>query len=393
MINILENKKNKILIYFLLVLLIGVFLRVILAQLKWNMDTHAAYFVLNNFEIRDLYKSQYNYTPIWYYVLLFLNNLSDYFYLEDLIIKTLKLCEPCGPPVAEWGFYEDVYPLRIKMLSFLFIFDLLTFLALFKFFNIKVAAVFFLNPIAMIISANHGQIDNWVMFFVLISIILFTQKQKKFSKIFSSVFLGLSLTIKHIFIFFPFWIYFKEKNNLNKLLLPVLIYFIFILSFSFYIFTDFENVIKNMFLYKSFNNYPLYSFFGLRSILGSKAPFYIFLLIMMLLGYLFRKKSYPELICIYSIAIIAFSSAIANQYLTICSVAIALNYKNIFFKLYIFFGTLFLFNNADGLNLLHLNWMSKIINYDLLAFLLFLGLIRMITNPEKSFTKKIYNLS
>ena len=72
-----------------------------------------------------------------------------------------------------------------------------------------------------------------------------------------------------------------------------------------------------------------------RSILGSKAPFLYILLIMMLLGYLFRKKSYPELICIYSIAIIAFSSAIANQYLTICSVAIALNYKNIFFG-YIF---------------------------------------------------------
>ena len=59
---------------------------------------------------------------------------------------------------------------------------------------------------------------------------------------FPLILMGFSLCAKHILMFFPIWWAIKEKRFVNKILIILIPYSIFMLSFASYLPTDFEDM-------------------------------------------------------------------------------------------------------------------------------------------------------
>jgi hypothetical protein len=72
-------------------------------------------------------------------------------------------------------------------------------------------------------------------------------------------------------------------------------------------------------------------------------------LILSILGLLFRKINFFELGLLYTLVLVIFAPAIANQYLAIVIVVISA-YPNIFFLLYNYLSSLLLMKDGAGLN-------------------------------------------
>lgn len=72
-------------------------------------------------------------------------------------------------------------------------------------------------------------------------------------------------------------------------------------------------------------------------------------MILSILGLLFRKINFFELGLLYTLVLVIFAPAIANQYLAIVIVVISA-YPNIFFLLYNYLSSLLLMKDGAGLN-------------------------------------------
>ncbi|MBR2904440.1 MAG: glycosyltransferase family 2 protein, partial [Lentisphaeria bacterium] len=165
--------------------------------------------------------ARYNYGPVWFYILHFL----------DLL--------PC-------------ISFRIALIGFLSLCDVAIAMFLWNMkFRIS-ALIFLLSPVSIYISGLHNQFDNFAILPALCAVFCLSDKtevlkeirtlqegnilqedyrQKKilFLKVTAgSILLGLSLCIKHIFIFLPFWFLFSIKGKKEK----CLIFFLPLLLFS-----------------------------------------------------------------------------------------------------------------------------------------------------------------
>ena len=111
-------------------------------------------------------------------------------------------------------------------------------------------------------------------------------------------------------------------------------------------------ILNNVFLYRSYNNYPLLG--KALSIIGVEnfQYFKIYIALMLIVGLFLRKMEYKTLIMWYFVAMVAFSSAIANQYLVIPLVALCACEKRIFYWLYCACGAIYCVLNGNELNFL-----------------------------------------
>ena len=140
---------------------------------------------------------------------------------------------------------------------------------------------------------------------------------------------------------------------------------------------------ENVFRYKSFNNAPFYNallptFFA--SILSAKTVFYGALVVF---GFIFYKKDLISSLFLYTLVLVIFSSAIANQYLAIIIPAISI-FPNILYFIFTFFASIYLLVHSDGM---HIQWIIshfpnllvwdvlKTNHYYVLISLLFFGFV------------------
>ena len=75
---------------------------------------------------------------------------------------------------------------------------------------------FLLSPLGMHISGFHNQFDNFAILTALFSICFLKGHEKKWSigqAWITAILLGISLTIKHIFLFFPIWLFFSQHQQ------------------------------------------------------------------------------------------------------------------------------------------------------------------------------------
>ena len=134
------NFNNKNLIYFFSVVLIGVILRILIAQKGHSIDTEhwrflADYKVFNG----PLWEFGSNaYGPIWVHVLYVLDKIY-FFSLNEL--ESLK-----------W-----------KIVIFLTFIDFLIFFLLMKNYSLKIATLFFLNPISIFLTGFHNGFENFAI--------------------------------------------------------------------------------------------------------------------------------------------------------------------------------------------------------------------------------------
>ncbi|MFA5089298.1 MAG: hypothetical protein WC552_09740, partial [Candidatus Omnitrophota bacterium] len=188
--------------------------------------------------------------------------------------------------------------------------------------------------------------------------------------------LGGSLTLKHVFVFFPIWLFFSETVVLRgrgarwfALCVPILI---FLLSFTPYLFTAgaADAIVKNVFQYNSAHNYGFFP-----HLLGFVAPVqeldkwlagipifsgtkFLWLCAMTVSGYIFRKRSLEELVLLYTIALCVFSTAIADQYLVIPVLAACLLVPRSL--LYWYFGVATIYLILPPSNCYHLHSLAKL---------------------------------
>lgn len=335
-------------------ILLAVGLRMLSASMGQNYDMKSYRVVANIVcDGGNVYAetNRYNYGPVWFYIVGGLYSLSSKLFTSKVAFHYL-------------------------VALFLSLADLGIFFILWKKFTIKTAFLFLLNPISIIITGYHSQFDNLALLFGLWSVVILDDPRgrhtlKKLSM--ALLLLGLSITTKHILFLFPLWLAVKLKNSWHQLWALVLPPLIFLASFLPYWKTGHDGIVQNVFQYKSFNNAPLLNLFFLPN--DSIVPQCVFFTLLGVGSLLFRKESPFRSLLVYTIVLVTFSSAIANQYLAIVVPFIAV-FPNLVFVAYTAAATWFLMANKMGLHMAAIQqYTPSFINYTLLVSLLFIGFI------------------
>lgn len=233
------------------------------------------------------------------------------------------------------------------------------------------------SPISAFISGYHNQFDNIAVYITLLALVWAdSQTQRGKDSLVPAIVIGLALIVKHLFIFLPFWFLFEKgcilRRRILKCAIPLLI---FLLSFTPYVLPDairdvkalsaqvcewnegkeeslswpqkcsrirevvgryyettpsaFGGWMKNVIFYRSQQN-------GLSYRLGLGAfamPIFVFGMIGV--GLFLRKLSWFEQGLCYTVFLLLFTPAIADQYYII-PVAYCAAHIDIFSLLYNF---------------------------------------------------------
>lgn len=234
---------------------------------------------------------------------------------------------------------------------------------------------FFLNPISVIVSGYQNNFDNTAIFAGLLAAFLIKDEfDKPLSRqaILGLVVLGLSLVLKHVFFAFPFWLAVKQRGLGQKLLVILIPVAIFFLSFVPFWAEGKQDIMQNVFLYRSYNTEFFYRMFvplGLQYMFGSSQMIWLFLLAVF--AFIYRQKSTIETMLLYTCVMVAPAPASINEYLAIplCFVA---THLNLFTILYTFFGSLHELVDYNGLHLTQISGKNCI---DLAIYMLCLALV------------------
>lgn len=309
---------------------IGVITRLALSLLPYNFDIES-YGIVADIVDRggNVYAetSRYNYGPVWF------TTLGGLFQIAELTPNS-------------------IWTLRYLVAGLLTLVDVGILLILTKKHGKKVGLLFFLNPISILITGYHGQFDNIAILLAMLGIWIFGEKvEKKVTgkKLLGLMTLGLSLMTKHIFFIFPLWLAIKQKGWKMKLLCVLVPLGIFAVSFLPFISTGLDGILHNVFMYKSFDNGPFWYALAPTIITRFIPKMVLFIVTLVILAFVFRKKNSFKSLLAYTIAIVIFSPAIANQYLAIAIPFVAVNF-NALFALFTLLSTLFLTVDVSGLS-------------------------------------------
>lgn len=344
--------------------LIGLALRMLAATRGHNFDIDSYRIVADIVAANgNVYAetTRYNYGPIWFHIL----HAIDSFQI---------------------GNYSGFEFFRLKIAGFLSLVDVGIFIFLLRTYSPKVAAIFFLNPISIIITGYHGQFDNLAILVAFVSMHFYSKEDKWQWQLASLSGLGLSLCIKHILFVFPLWLAIKEKTWSRRIWVVFIPYFAFLASFAYYALEGHQGIIKNVFQYKSFDNAPFWAAFAANFLLTAKGKLLLFIAALMFVGIKYKKENNLDSLHLYLIALVVFSSAVANQYLAIPVPSIAVLW-NVGYAIYTFCASTLLVVDYDGLNVA---WIQNIIHwkggsYRLVVWALFFGLSITLFGREKVF--------
>ena len=228
---------------------------------------------------------RYNYGPLWAFVLGFFR------------------------VVSQWAINANFY-FRLFIIAALTISDIAIFFWLKRWYSKTAAMWFFLNPISIYITGFTNQFDTVAIALALYSILFFMQ-QKGRIKIVGLLLLGISIAVKHLFIFYPMWLFFSTTKTKNNAYLTIP-YFIFACSFIPFLFAPhaLDGIWNNVITYKkSVGLYPFLPSGIFRPLL--------MIVPMGIAAYVFRKVKPSAQVLLYLLLLIAISPIVAGQYFTI----------------------------------------------------------------------------
>jgi hypothetical protein len=341
---------------FIALMAVGIVARFLLPVLGHNFDFES-YRIVGDIVTRggNVYAetTRYNYGPIWF-----------------LILGAARgLAALTSQPEAAFRFFV-VAVLTAADAAIAFI--------LRRQYGDRVALLFFLNPVSILITGYHSQFDNVAIAAGLAAMQLGARAEADGDRrrwLASLGLLGVALTIKHIFFLLPLWLAFRAKGwpaRLTALTLPVAIFLASFLPFL----TASDAIVQNVFLYRSFPNGLLF-----REVADAIPPALLLILGLAIIGYLVRKRPLFESALLYLVALVVLSPAMANQYLAIPVAAVAAQ-MNPLHALYTLVASLVIVSNPDGLGLglVHQllgpsvgNWLEGRHGYDLPVVLLAFG--------------------
>lgn len=361
------NKKTTIYIV-LATILIGVVLRYYAMRRGFNFDFES-YKIVGDI-VKDggnVYAetARYNYGPVWFTILGIFRGIAAFFSNPDTVY-------------------------RVFIVGLLTLTDLAIALILKRKYGLWAFVLFFLNPVSIIITGFHNQFDNLAVLIGLLGLLMLPKSDVKTiekNHVYAALLIGLSLITKHIFFILPIWLFIRHSTLRVKLFMLLTPLILFGLSFLPFWPVGHEGIIQNVFLYDSFANAPLMYAVLSPGFWAITNPTLLLLAALLVVGFTTRKLPVLEAGLWYLIVLVAFSPAIANQYLAIVMPAvIALGV--VFFIPYIILATLLLAGTSfEGLHA------PKVINltpdyilpyitphginghYKLIIFSLFLGAI------------------
>lgn len=205
------------------------------------------------------------------------------------------------------------------------------------------ALVFLLAPTTISISGNHHQFDNLAVLLAILAAILVGKSRDEDARDRTTSFvialglLSLSLAVKHVFIVFPLWIALQERG-MRRWAVAVAPPAVWLLALLPSFLRSPQAVLDNVFLYTSFNNAPLANlllptplvdYLELKSLLVV-----VFLIAVTSAGVIYRRLPPLDSALVYTVVMLLFSSAVADQYLAI-PVAAAAVYLNAGFLLWL----------------------------------------------------------
>ena len=275
--------------------------------------------------------SRYNYGPVWFNILHGIDALARH-----------------NPGVF-----------RYMVAGFLGLVDAGIYFFLRRRFGELAGALFFLNPVSVIISGYHNQFGNLAILLGLLSVTLigddFDQPVVSGAvarrKFWGLVVLGLSLSAKHILFAFPIWLAVKQKGLFQKFIVLAVPILVFLAGFLPYWPGGSDGIIRNVFLYRSAEGRDyLYQYLAPPYLQMASSPEGAWAAFLIIGAFVFRKKSSLESLLYYTVVLVAASPAIVNQYLAIPMVFVV-THLNTFTVLYAAVATLHLLVDPEGLHI------------------------------------------
>lgn len=292
----------------LLIIHLGIFIRIVLALGSYNQDMAAIILLAHSFD-RQIYNVYslpgfYNYAfPLYFFI-----------GVIGLIQELLKVFS-----------FQFLYRLSISAIDLIDLFLLLKIAKELKISKIKTAFLFFLNPVAILISSFQGQSENIAVLFILWAILLHYRYAKKYTKrifIYEWILLTLSIIAKHnvLYNLIAFW---KEKGlSMRKIFfLFGLSCLVFLLSFVPFLSAK-DTIIRNVFMYGSQS-----VLYGITFYLGKACAVcsishvnivqlykYIFMVLLLTLPFLLKPNDMAKTCLFWFLFFLSFTSGIGPQY-------------------------------------------------------------------------------
>ena len=197
-------------------------------------------------------------------------------------------------------------------------------------FGLMAAAVFFLNPVAIIITGFHNQFDNVAVGLGLLAVLRFGddfEKPLDGRKFSALALLGLSLMTKHVFFMFPFWLAVKQRGLWAKGFIIAIPTAIFLAGFLPYWPLGHDGIIQNVFRYRSGMDGYLYTNLmpvGVQAVFSSRT---VWLLALGFFALVCRKKDGFQSLLLYTGVLVALAPTIASQYFAIPLALLAVNFN------------------------------------------------------------------
>ena len=189
------------------------------------------------------------------------------------------------------------------------------------------AALFFLNPVSMMVSGLINQFDNVAILLGLWSVVMFGDEFDKpldRRKCGALAILGLSLMTKHLLFAFPFWLAVKQRGGWQKFFIMAIPTSIFLAGFVPYWPAGHAGIISNVFEYRAMNDlmgrsYSQFFYNGfvpeiLRMMAGAQ---FWWLLLLVLFAFVCRARNSFDSLLVYTGVLVAFSPSLFAYYLAI----------------------------------------------------------------------------
>jgi uncharacterized membrane protein YqaE (UPF0057 family) len=213
-----------------------------------------------------------------------------------------------------------------------------------------ISLLFLFNPVSALISGYHNQFDNLAVLLALSGALLLDRHAaggRRGDFWGGLIVLSLCLCLKHIFIFFPLWVALKQRGLCDRavaLLLPICL---FVLGFVPFWALGADGIVDNVLLYRSFDNAPGLRLFIPGIFLRLLSADTILILAMGVAALWYRRQSTLRSAMAYTLVLLIFAPAVANQYLAIPVAAMCAS-LNGFYGLYLAIGGPFLMANGSG---------------------------------------------
>lgn len=345
---------------FVAALVLGFAVRVWLSTLGMNYDMRSWFITAAVMDAdREIYfgDGRYNYGPVWAYLLHALAHFTP-----------LVTGRPYGIETFHW-----------VVAGFLSVVDAAIACILRAWFGTVAALVFFLCPLTILITGFHSQFDNLAVLLGLLAWMILRDPARRSNGAWlavSAMLVGLSLSTKHILVFFPVWILLWPPCGplLRRVGFCAVSYAVFALSFlPWAIHAEARHfIIANVVNYNSVSRFALLPRVlrlfppipGLSQLLQSVPAIsgtrLVWLACMTGVGKIVisrqRDEPHAEVYPMYLASMVALAPAAANQSLVVPMVAIAIYWRNPLSWVYLVLASVYVFlsaSNVGGLPAFH----------------------------------------